>query len=154
MSDLVKSLLRRADRTRETVRTLSHDSTSRAALEEIAREYEYAAAALESAALQNDWRPIDTAPKNGTSIMVWVPAKKLPVNNAPSSKWKIFATRCIEVRWIVPPADDKSVTIGAYARELEARFGGYWTNDPRCIAPLRGMPTHWRPLLAPPGQPA
>lgn len=97
-----------------------------------------------------DWFNMDSAPKDGTSVLVYVPPKLLPQRNAPSSKWKVFNQRVIEARWIVPPPDDKSVTIGTYARELEAKFGGYWTADPRCIAPLRGMPTHWMPRPADP----
>ncbi len=97
-----------------------------------------------------DWRTMDTAPKDGTSMLVFIPVKELPRHNAPSSKWKMFSQRVIEARWIVPPADDKCVTISPFARELEAKFGGYWTADPRCIAPLRGMPTHWMPRPADP----
>lgn len=92
------------------------------------------------------WRDIKTAPKEGTSVLLYIPQKKLPLRDCPSSLWKMFSSRVIEGRWIVPPSDDGHTTIGGHARELEAKFGGYWTADPRCIAPLRGMPTHWLPV--------
>jgi hypothetical protein len=72
------------------------------------------------------WQPIETAPKDGTAILLW----------APYYAWSVWQGCWSGTGWIVPNpviGDDLSV-----AGHL----------------PLGGYPTHWQPLPPPPTTPA
>lgn len=78
------------------------------------------------------WRPIETAPKDGTQILVACPKAVGVV----AWEWVIQSKGLGWWRWQAGP--------------VEAAYGDY---DPSPIAgkdDLSGEPTHWRPLPPPP----
>ena len=68
-----------------------------------------------------EWRPIASAPQDGSEILAFIPA------GAPSGGAKTNRRQCV-MRWYDHPTQS-----------------GYWIG-----ANLRGKPTHWLPLPAPP----
>ena len=84
-----------------------------------------AAAALE-AAREDGWQPIETAPKDGTRVLLWIEWSDVPVVGEFShGRWQA-------------DTEHYSVSCGAGC------YGGSVSSD-------RYMkPTHWRPLPAPP----
>jgi len=75
----------------------------------------------------NHWQPIDTAPKNGTIVIVWPPTSSGVTSCASCASW-----------------DDGSDT---------SRPRHYWRRVDALTAAesLLNPPTHWRPVLAGPG---
>lgn len=86
----------------------------------------------------SEWRPIESAPKDGTVILTFLPA----IKNIPS--------RIVPLAWRSEPSSNKA------SRKMEMRgyfiekHGGYWAGaGPRAL-PSHGSPTHWMPLPPPP----
>ena len=93
-----------------------------------------------------NWQPIETAPKDGTHILVYTPA-------APESSPRFGAPEWIgEVMWAdmlfggfgEMKAEGKRGTCYGWclANSMDGEMGGYSTVDE--------LPTHWLPLPAPP----
>lgn len=71
------------------------------------------------------WRPIETAPKDGTKVQLWL--------RAPYS-------RCVTAQWFEPWGNWQD---GGFPSDLD-EFSGIGSS----------VPTHWRPLPAPPAEAA
>lgn len=99
------------------------------------------------ALLGDGWRPIETAPKDGTPIDVWLGAVEFP-------------RREIDVRWREPTDAEFEVNGSDHPEPGDGTFGpgpgwfsdGGWTGANALIG--RDLPTHWRPLPAPPSETA
>ena len=85
-------------------------------------------------AVEQGWQPIETAPRDGTEVLLWC----VPGRHSESEMGSIFAALWWDVAgpeddpdgdWIIPLADDKE--------------GGWGSGA------FRWEPTHWRPLTAP-----
>ena len=74
----------------------------------------------------NRWKPIKTAPKDGTSILLWFPG---PKNNVQIGHW-----------W-----EEQTIRGGKVIRSYaEWLWGGYF---PDLLGRKRPEPTHWMPML-------
>lgn len=74
-----------------------------------------------------DWQPIETAPRDGTGILVWT------------------ERGCFSVEWNGPSLPRFEQNESAYSD------GWYVDNGSRDLYDLRGpSPTHWMPLPEPP----
>lgn len=79
----------------------------------------------------NNWQPIDTAPKDGTVVLVWWPIGDYPSGNHEFASFVDFGGKVPEGTF-----DGKPYRNG-------------WCND-RDGAYLPVEPTHWMPLPEPP----
>jgi hypothetical protein len=77
-----------------------------------------------SALSQNGWLPIESAPKDSKSRLVWCPA------------WR----NTYLVSWIVPLGEEMTPDHSA----------GYWSHFAEGGTRLNQAPTHWQPLPPPP----
>ena len=75
------------------------------------------------------WEPIETAPKDGTPILLWC----------------LYENKYGEVLgpyfWVGPPQDDYDVSPGWYPTQDDGDFDGLASDE---------TPTHWMPLPEPP----
>jgi hypothetical protein len=104
-------------------------------------------------AMAEAWRPIDSAPKDGTTLLVFIPRKIIPTGkrHADGNPFtKVKDARCMIARWADGPEDTAAKTAGLRAKGLAALKGGYWTARSDALRPIHAMPTHWMPLPDPP----
>jgi hypothetical protein len=78
-----------------------------------------------------DWQPIETAPKDGTEIILYRPS-----DEHRSAK-----------RWISWWYDKTETQYGRITYEVHEWWGGTFLSDPERRPP---EPTHWMPLPEPP----
>ena len=79
-----------------------------------------------------DWQPIETAPRDGTEVLLWcAPHSDMEMDSIFAAAWVTDAgdEKRPYSTWIIPQADDKE---------------GGWADT------LRWMPTHWMPMPEPP----
>jgi hypothetical protein len=84
----------------------------------------------------SEWQPIETAPKDGTTVLLWQPAKV--------SAWCKEGGYLHLSRWYVHyenGAPSKYREPEWYQNDMSGGFGGY-------CGPL--TPTHWMPMPPPP----
>ena len=82
-------------------------------------------------AMFNDWRPIDTAPRNGSKVLI--------VNEEGEMDVASYVAQWYESEEFVRKASD-----GDVYRTIREE-SGYWLTE------TVYLPTHWMPLPAPPG---
>jgi hypothetical protein len=89
------------------------------------------------------WRPIHTAPHDGTRLLVFRPATRIP-RTAKGKGLRPVPDAVFLARWhSVEPEDDCS----EIRHTLYMKHDGYWTTKGSNGAkPMEGGPTHWMPL--------
>jgi hypothetical protein len=89
-----------------------------------------AAKELIAVLMKQGWQPIETAPRDGTYVLLWcVPHSESKMGSAFAATWESDDDELDYSDWLIPLAEDKE---------------GGWGNGV-----LRWEPTHWRPLIAP-----
>jgi hypothetical protein len=78
-----------------------------------------------------DWQPIETAPKDGTRVLVW------------ASKW------AGEIAGVINEAQG-SCRIAYYTNGQSDYSGDWWNDDVGDAYSTWCQPTHWMPLPPPP----
>lgn len=99
---------------------------------------------LDQFAVLAEWQPIETAPKDGSWVWVYVPAVSIPKNNG---KRQLLKERQLSARW--HKYENKPNAMHpwpSHAIALGEKFGGLWSTHTNGRKPISGMPTHWRPL--------
>ena len=94
-----------------------------------------------------EWQPIETAPRNGSWLWVYVPSIRIPKNNG---KFQQTMARYLSAKWHPFTGNNKMHSLPKQALMLGEKFGGYWTSHQKGRTPTAGMPTHWMPLPPPP----
>lgn len=82
-----------------------------------------------------DWQPIETAPKDGTAILIWQPSHERHDDKHRGGNY-----------------DDNRYAIGYWRTDQDPSRGCEWMWGNRNAAFV--TPTHWMPLPAPPSSPA
>lgn len=77
------------------------------------------------------WQPIETAPKDGTKILLFQPADKQDELSIETGEWEDYAYK----KWY---------KVGVDMKKLRTVNGGYW------VCSYIFNPTHWMPLPDPP----
>lgn len=90
------------------------------------------------------WYPIETAPKDGSKILLcsqrWISSSGKEHNSSPRiiiGYWR-EANQSI----VIPVSKER--------RSFHNKHGGYWTSHFKGLQPLKGLPSFWMPLPEPP----
>lgn len=97
--------------------------------------------------MSNNWQPIETAPRDGTQIIAFVPFVITP---HAKSKQRTHAhlPQVHSVYW--SHYEENPVRpITPRAQILDKHHGGYWSLDKKGRKPLYAAPTHWMPFELP-----
>ena len=86
----------------------------------------------------SEWQLIETAPRDGRAIIVFVPEGVHLDHRGKPVQRANFVTQTF---WITRPPTDS-----IRKATLERTHGGYWSNGKRLALPLTGGPTHWQPM--------
>lgn len=109
---------------------------------------------LRAEELATHWRKIETAPKDGRKLLVYLPemlgvqdGNKRYADGRPILKDRPAAVML--AHWVAAPVDSASKPLSLRAKGFSAR-GGYWSARGDGHRPLTHAPTHWMPVPAAP----
>ena len=95
-----------------------------------------------------EWRPIESAPKDGTWVWAYAPGVVIPVQKG--KRTRKTRDRVFAAHWVSNPADGHGSRLSDHAKELREKHGGFWSGNPNGRRPVANLPTHWQPLPPPP----
>lgn len=96
---------------------------------------------------KDGWQDINTAPKDGTKILLLCPYK------TENSGMRIGheQPKIVIGRWVIPDLTDKKYhCINVHKKKLMQRHGGFWSAHFKGVQALAGQPTYWQSLPAAP----
>lgn len=99
------------------------------------------------------WQSIETAPRDGTWIWVYIPPKSIPIKGKGAKAGrKRHGGLQKSVRWADPQQDcfPGGAHLSDHAKALRDEHGGYWSTGGLAPRPTAGAPSHWRELPDPP----
>lgn len=98
---------------------------------------------------KSDWQPIETAPRDGNRLLLYVPKKIFTKRNS------LITINSMNLIGYWRNLDDENIDhLRPRVINILKKEHGCWTNQPvkKGIMPIVGIPTHWMPLPQPPKQ--